>query len=593
MLATLAALLGAAMLAVPITRRLGFGSVLGYLLAGIAIGPAGLRFVTDVEQIAGISSLGVIMLLFLIGLELRPQRLWVMRKAVFGLGPAQVAVTAAALAVLARMADLAWPAAAMLGGGLALSSTAIVLPMLAERDLLRTRAGRDGFAVLLFQDLAFIPMVALLPALAGGDVPDRVPWLDVARGAAAIAAILVGGRFLLRPVLRAVGALRTPEVFTAMSLLIVVGTAALCEAAGLSMSLGAFLAGVLLSDSEYRHEVQADIEPFEGLLLGFFFISVGMSVDVGLAAKHPGALVLGILVIVGAKAAIAFGLGRISGQSTRHALRFALALPQGSEFSFVLFGAAVGAGAMSPTLSQFATLLVAASMLATPILFAASEALLIPRLERRPEPEYDVIDGEPAPVIICGFGRVGQIVGRVLHMRHIPFTALEKDSGQVEVVRRFGTRVYYGDPGRPDVLRAAGAETAKLLIVALDDMEETTRVIDMARRNFPKLKILARARNRFHAHVLMDRGVDGLVRDTFYSSLRLGEMALTALDVPSAEAARAIELFREHDERNLIETQAFYRDEQKLRQSVQEAARELEALFEADQEGGRERRAAE
>jgi glutathione-regulated potassium-efflux system protein KefB len=394
-------------------------------------------------------------------------------------------------------------------------------------------------------------------------------------------------------VLRLVGGLRTPEVFTAMALLIVVGTAALCQAAGLSMSLGAFLAGVLLSNSEYRHELQADIEPFEGLLLGFFFISVGMSVDVELAARHPGALVLGILVIVGAKAGIAFGLGRMMGQSTRHAMRFALALPQGSEFSFVLFGAAVAAGAMSPTLSQFATLLVAASMVATPILFAASETLLIPRLKRRPEPEYDAIDGAATPVIICGFGRVGQIVGRVLRMRRIPFTALEKDPGQVEVVRRFGTRVYYGDPGRPDLLRAAGAEQAKLLIVALEDMEEATRVVDMVRRDFPHLKILARARNRFHAHLLMDRGVDGLVRDTFYSSLRLGEMALEALGESPAEAARAVELFREHDERNLIETQAIYRDEQQLAQSVQQAAGELEALFEADREDGTERQAAE
>ncbi|MBV8399592.1 MAG: cation:proton antiporter [Acetobacteraceae bacterium] len=594
MLATLVALLGAATISVPFTRRLGFGSVLGYLLAGIAIGPAGLRLVTNVEQIAAISSLGVIMLLFLIGLELRPQRLWIMRRAVFGLGPAQVVVTGVVFAVLAHIAHLGWPAAVALGGGLALSSTAIVLPMLAERDLLASRAGRDGFAVLLFQDLAFIPMVAMIPALASGDVPDRVPWHDVARGAAAIGVILIGGRFMLRPLLRAVGSLRTPEVFTAMALLIVTGTAALCQAAGLSMSLGAFLAGVLLSGSEYRHELQADIEPFEGLLLGFFFISVGMSVDVQLAMEHLSALATGILVIVVAKAAIAFALGRIAGQSTKHAVRFALSLPQGSEFSFVLFGAAVGAGAMSPTVSQFATLLVAASMVATPILFAASEMLVVPRLQRRPEPpQYDKIEGAVAPVIICGFGRVGQIVGRVLRMRRIPFTALEKDSGQVEVVRRFGTPVYYGDPARPDLLRAAGAEQAKLVIVALDNMEETTRVVDMVRRDFPRLKILARARNRFHAHLLMDREVDGVVRDTFYSSLRLGEMAMTALGIPESEATRAVELFRVHDERNLVETQPIYRDEQKFRQSVQDAARELESLFEADQADGTERQAAE
>ena len=582
MLFTLVALLAATAIAVPLTRRAGFGSVLGYLLAGIAIGPGGLRLVTDVGEIASIASLGVVMLLFLIGLELRPQRLWVMRRAVFGLGTAQLAVSAAVLAGLAHLAGLGWAGAVVLGAGLALSSTAIVLPMLAERELLTSRAGRDGFAVLLFQDLAFIPLVALVPLLAGTPLPDHLPWRDVARAVAVIAVILVGGRFLLRPLFRAIGGAKTPEVFTAVALLIVVGAATLATLGGLSPSLGAFMAGVLLSGSEYRRELEADIAPFEGLLLGFFFISVGMSADLSLALAHPGVLVGGTAALLAVKTVAAFGLGRIGRQDNANALRFALALPQASEFSFVLFAAAVAVGALAPGAAAMATLLAAASMLATPILFAASEAWLIPRMTRVAAPQYDTIDATPTPVIICGFGRVGQIVGRILRMHGIAFTALERDPGQVDVVRRYGNKVYFGDPTRADMLRAAGADTAKLLVVALDDMEATLRTVDVAKRNFPGLRILARARNRRHAFLLMDRAIDGLVRDTFHSSLELGRLALTGLGIEDAAAAHAVALFRDHDEKTLAASHAIYRDETRLIQTTRDAADELESLFEAD-----------
>ncbi len=595
MLFTLVALLAATAIAVPLTRRAGFGSVLGYLLAGIAIGPAGLRLVTNVDAITSIASLGVVMLLFLIGLELRPQRLWVMRRAVFGLGTAQLLISAAVLASLAQVvgrfgaghfsADLNWAGAIVLGAGLAMSSTAIVLPMLAERGLMASRAGRDGFAVLLFQDAAFIPLVALVPLLAGTPLPDHVPWWDVARAVAAIAVILVGGRFLLRPLFRAIGGAKTREVFTAVSLLVVVGAAALATLGGLSPSLGAFMAGVLLSESEYRHELEADIEPFEGLLLGFFFISVGMSADLSLALAHPGVLVGGTAVLLAVKVVVGLGLGRGTRQDTANALRFALALPQASEFSFVLFGAAVAVGALAPGAAAMATLVTAASMLATPILFAASERWLIPRLMRTEAREYDTIDAAPAPVIICGFGRVGQIVGRILRMHGIGFTALERDPGQVDVVRRFGSKVYYGDPTRAEVLRAAGAETAKLLVVVLDDMEAVLRTVDVAKRAFPGLRIVARARNRRHAFLLMDRGIDGLVRDTFYSSLELGRMALVGLGIEDAAAAHAVALFRDHDEKTLVASHAVYRDEVQLIQTTRDAAEELEGLFEADRAG--------
>ena len=591
MLQTLVALLLATVICVPISRRLGFGSVLGYLVAGAIIGPLGLGLISNVDQIAEIAELGVVMLLFLIGLDLRPRRLWVMRRAVFGLGMAQVAASAAVLGGIAWLAGIAWPGAIALGVGLALSSTAIVLPMLAERDLLASPAGRNIFAVLLFQDLAFIPLVALVPLLGHGaaatdlaTLQDHVPWQKVAQGAAVIAAILIGGRFVVPPIFRLIGGARTPEVFTATALLIVVGTAFLAYLGGVSMSLGAFMAGVLLSGSEYRHELQADIEPFEGLLLGFFFMSVGMEAQLGLVLTEPGSILAGVAGLLLAKVAVGYGLGRLGGQSSRSALRFATALPQGSEFSFVLFAAAVAAHVLSPTQADGATLVIALSMAATPLLFTASERFVIPRLGREEaEPVYDSIEGADAPVIICGFGRMGQIVGRVLRMQGIRFTALEEDAEQVEVIRRFGGKIYYGNPGRPDLLRAAGAETARVLVVALADVEESLRVIDIARRTFPNLRILARARNRRHAHLLMDRGIENPVRETFYSTLRLTEFVLEALGIPAAQATRTVELFREHDERNLVETHAFYQDERKVIQNARETAAELAGLLQADQ----------
>jgi monovalent cation:proton antiporter-2 (CPA2) family protein len=582
MLQTLVALLAATAIAVPVSRRLGFGSILGYLVAGAVIGPSGLRLVTDVGHIAEISELGVVMLLFLIGLELRPHRLWVLRRAILGLGFGQMLPSALLLAGIARLAGVDWDAAAVLGAGLALSSTAIVLPMLAERELLPSTAGRDSFAVLLFQDVAFIPMVAAVPLLAGAPLASHVPWLDVLRALAVVAAILVGGSVLVRPLFRLVGGANTPEVFTATALLLVVGTAALADWAGLSMSLGAFMAGVMLSDSDYRHELQADIAPFQGLLLGFFFISVGMSTDLGLALRAPASVAAAVLVLIAAKSGVAFAVGIAKRRSVAHAVRFSLALAEGSECSFVLFTAAIGVGVLSREVASLATLAVALSMAAAPILFSASETLLTRRTSRRRAPVYDPIQGPPAPVIICGFGRVGQIVGRVLRMQRIPFTALDKDPEQIDVVRRYGGRVYFGDPTRLEVLRAAGAEGARVLVVALPDMEATLHVATMAKRHFPHLAILARARNRQHAYRLMDLGIAGIVRETFYSSLRLSELVMAQLGVPRATAERAIELFRVHDERTLEEMQAVAGDEQLLIQSTREAARELTELFESD-----------
>jgi CPA2 family monovalent cation:H+ antiporter-2/glutathione-regulated potassium-efflux system protein KefB len=510
--------------------------------------------------------------------------LWILRKAVFGMGLGQMVPSALAITLLVHLAGVAWVSAAILGIGLALSSTAIVLPMLSERNLLPSIAGRDSFAVLLFQDMAAIPVLALLPILAGGDIAGHISWVAILRGAGAIAVILVGGSLAVRPLFRMVGHAKSPEVFTATALLLVVGTAALADWAGLSASLGAFLAGVLVSDSEYRHELQADIQPFEGLLLGFFFISVGMSADLPLAMQHPWEILALVAALIGIKAVIAFAVSYIRRRMLRPALRFALALPEGSEFSFVLFATAVTAGALDQKLASMATLVIALSMMAAPILFAGSERFLMPRIAQVSARPFDTIEAGAAPVIICGFGRFGQIVGRVLAMQRIAFTALDKSQAQVDVVRRFGSKVFYGDPAREEVMRAAGAEDAKVLVIALEDMDEALNVARMARRKFPHLKIFARARNRRHVHLLMACGVESIVRETFFSGLRLTELVLEGLDVPEPVALRAIALFREHDEKILHETYAIANNEQQLIQTIQDSSQELLDLFESDRE---------
>jgi len=535
MFITLVILLGAIAVAVPASRYLGLGSILGYLVAGAIVGPSGFGLITNVGEIGDVSALGVTMLLFLIGLELRPHRLWVLRKAVFGMGIGQMLPTALLIALLVHLAGTGWPSAVVLGIGLALSSTAIVLPMLTERNLLPSVAGRDSFAVLLFQDMAAIPVLALVPLLAGGHVSGHAAVIDLVRALAVIAAILIGGSVLVRPLFRMVGYAKSPEVFTATALLLVVGTAALADWAGLSASLGAFMAGVLVSDSEYRHELQADIEPFEGLLLGFFFMSVGMSADLSLGLHHPGLIIALVLALICLKSCIAFLVSYYRRRLLGPAIRFALALPEGSEFSFVLFGSAVAAGALDRPLAGIATLVVALSMMVTPILFAGSERFILPRIERRKERAAATFDpnleqAASAAVIICGFGRFGQIIGRVLNMQRITYVALDKSQEQVDIVRRFGNRVFYGDPTREQVMRAAGAEDARVLVIALDEMEASLQVAQMVRVKFPHLHVLARARNRRHVHLLMGAGVEAIVRETFFSSLRLSELLLEKLD---------------------------------------------------------------
>lgn len=578
--------LAAAVVTVPLFRRYKLGAVLGYLAAGVVIGPWGLKFITAVDNILHFAELGVVLLLFVIGLELQPSRLWVLRRSVFGLGSAQVLVTGAVLGAIAFTLGLSIDSTLVVGLGLAMSSTAFVLQILAEKGQLTARHGRSSFAILLFQDLAVIPLLALIPLLGAGDAHavGGSAWLGALKAIGVIIAVIAGGRYLLRPVLQVIAASGIREIFTAASLLVVIGTSLLMSSVGLSMSLGAFLAGVLLADSEYRHELEADIEPFKGLLLGLFFISVGMSADLGLIVAHPLAIIGATLGLMIVKAAVLLGLGRFSGHTWDSSRGLAVALCQGGEFAFVLFGLAADNGIMGRTLTDALVIVVTLSMALTPLAFVLNDVLIAKWLDKRQEEKFDEIDAGANKVIIAGFGRVGQIVARLLQAKRIPFTALDKSAEQIDTVRRFGRRAYYGDASRLDLLRAAGADKAEILVLAIDDVEASLRTAENARRHFPKLKIYARARNRFHAYRLMDIGVDFLLRETFLSSLDLAQNVMQGLGMAAWEARDATEKFRRHDERQLASQHAVYHDETQLIQTSKDAHKELEGIFDADAE---------
>jgi len=583
-LSEMAIFLAAAVLAVPLFRRLKLGAVLGYLAAGVILGPV-LRLVNGVDSIMHFAELGVVLLLFVIGLELQPSRLWVLRKSVFGLGAAQVVVTALVLGLAAIALGLTWQSAVVIGFALAMSSTAFVLQVLAERKELTTRHGRSAFAILLFQDLAVIPLLALIPLLAMAPAMEHGTdaWLAALKALAVIATVIVGGRLVLRRVFDVIARTEIQEIFTAAALLVVIGVSLLMIAVGLSMSLGAFLAGVLLADSEYRHQLEAAIEPFKGLLLGLFFITVGMSVDLSVIGREPLLIVAAVIGMMLAKAAILFAIGKLSGYTTDSARNLAVALSQGGEFAFVLFSLAGGYGIMDPALVDRLVVVVTLSMALTPVALALNDAVSRAKRTARVE-EFDTIDEGESQVIIAGFGRVGQIVGRILTVKKIPFTALDRSPEQVESVRRFGRKVYYGDASRLDLLRAAKADTARLFVLAIDDVEASILTAETVRRHFPQLTIYARARNRFHAYRLMDLGCELIERETYRSSLHLSEQVLKALGMSEWQAQLTVARFTAHDERTLARQHAVYHDEQQLRQSALEAARELEGLFEQDRE---------
>ncbi|MCB1589561.1 MAG: monovalent cation:proton antiporter-2 (CPA2) family protein [Xanthomonadales bacterium] len=574
-------LLAAAVIAVPIAKKLRLGAVLGYLVAGLVIGPFALGLIRTPEEVLELSELGVVMLLFVIGLELSPQRLWLLRRSVFGVGALQVGSALLPLALIGWWLGLGMVAAAVAAFGLALSSTAFVLQILAERNELTAEHGRSAFGVLLFQDLIAVPVLALLP-LAGSSADSGLDWAKVGQVLGAIAIVMFAGRFLSRPLFRLVARARSTEVFTAASLLVVLGTAALMHAVGLSMALGAFLAGVLLANSEYRHELEAHVEPFKGLLLGLFFLAVGMNIDLRLLSERPLAvlaLMLGFLLL---KFAVLGLLAWRLKLPRNGAPMFVALLAPGGEFAFVVYQQAQANGVLPVAIADLLTLAVALSMAATPLLVLLVEAWIARRqAEATPRPD-DVIDDERPQVVIVGFGRVGQIIGRILKAKEICFVAIDPDTNQVDLSRRFGNKIYYGDPSRAELLRAAGAEQARMFILAVDDPAASVRIAGTVRRNFPDLPILARARNRQHAFALMDLGITRVIRETLHSSLWMSRQLLEALGLDAAEALQHTERFRVHDEQLLSQQQLVHGDEAKLMQTTMEAREELARLFEAD-----------
>ena len=547
--------LSAAVLAVPLAKALGLGSIIGYLAAGIAIGPWGLGLVSNVQDILHFAEFGVVLMLFLVGLELQPSRLWAMRRPIFGTGSAQVLGCAAVLFAAGWLAGLPWRISLVAALGLALSSTAIALQVLAERNLMRTSSGRAGFSILLFQDVAAIPILALLPLLgaaagAGDDHSAGEVLLEALKIVGVIGAIVLGGRLLLRPLLRWIAKSRTPEIFTAASLLLVVGIAYLMVMVGLSMALGAFLAGVLLADSEYRSELEADIEPFKGLLLGLFFIAVGMSIDFGVLMRSPW-LMAGILLgFLALKAVVIYTLAKVAGVPYQERPVFTLLLAQGGEFAFVVFQAAAGAQVFSAETASLLIGAVALSMLISPLLLVLVDRALLRRyaqLKPAAPPAQEISEPQEAPVIIAGFGRYGQIVARVMLAQGIPTTVLDHSVEILEIARAFGYRVFYGDATRLDLLRIAGAEHARVLVVAVDDPEQSLKIVTLARKHFPQLQVVARARDLTHWNALRDLGVTLVQRELFESSLASARTVLELMGQSPTRAQEMTRRFREHN----------------------------------------------
>ncbi|MCS3810132.1 monovalent cation:proton antiporter-2 (CPA2) family protein [Xanthomonas sp. 4461] len=573
----------AAIVAVPVFKRFGLGAVLAYLVAGVVLGPDGVGVVQDAERISGAAEIGVVMLLFVIGLELSPARLKVMRHSVFGAGATQVVVTATILGGLLMLGNLGWKTALIVGVALALSSTAVGLQLLAERKALGSDYGRLAFAILLFQDLIAIPLLAAIPLL-GGSKNATLAWPDVAKAMAALALVILFGRFVLRHLFNMVARTRMPEVFTASALLVVLGTAWIMQEAGLSASLGAFIAGVLLADSEFRHELESQIEPFEGLLLGLFFISVGMGIDLNRVAAEPGLIAAGVAILLVVKFSLLVGIGSVAKLPLRSSLMLGSVLWLGGEFAFVVFNEADRVGLLDPANHDRLVAIVGVSMALTPVLLLGMQRLLNgPLRVQAPKSErpFDTIDAQSPQVLIAGVGRFGQVVARLLTSRHVPFVALEHNPDTVADIRRFGGELYYGDPTRPELLRAAGADRIKVFVITLDDPETNIKTVRMIRRLYPQATVLARARNRQHAWKLMDLGAEPF-REVFATSLELGGRVLTSLGVADTLAREHVERFRKHDEDLMRAQHLVYDDEAKVIQTSRDAREDLMNLFEAD-----------
>jgi glutathione-regulated potassium-efflux system ancillary protein KefC/glutathione-regulated potassium-efflux system protein KefB len=583
LLAQIAIFLAAAVIAIPIFRRFKLGSVLGYLTAGIIIGPASLGLINSVEATQNIAQFGIVLLMFVIGLELQPSRLWVLRRSIFVLGTAQVVATAIGVAAAAFfLFQQTWQAALVIGFALSMSSTALALQLLAERGQLNSQFGRSAFSILLFQDVSVMPALALLPLLNASEMSAAPGGWLVIKLIAVLGTVIIGGRYVLRPMLRIIAASGVAEAFTAAGLLIVLGTALLVSQVGLSLSLGSFLAGVLLADSEFRHELEADIEPFKGLLLGLFFISVGMSANLGLVREKPF-LIIGLTVgLVMFKMLVLWGIGRVSGLSENASRGLGISLPSGGEFAFVLFGLAAGLRIIDPQVADLLVLVVTASMVLSPVLLALYD-VTFKASETDDRPFDTPVDLNPK-VIIAGFGRFGQIVGRILAAKQIAFTALEASQTQVDFLRRFGNQVFYGDASRLELLRAAHAENAEVFVLAIDDVEASVKTAQLIRQYFPHLKIFARARNRQHAFRLMDLDVRYIIRETLVSSLEMSVQVLEAVGLSKSKAMETVHRFRAYDEATMAKQHAVKNDEKKFLETTRESAEQLLHLFESDSE---------
>jgi glutathione-regulated potassium-efflux system ancillary protein KefC len=572
----------AAVICVPIAARLKLGSVLGYLIAGALVGPWGLRLVSESEGTRNLADLGVVLMLFAIGLELDPKRLLEMRRDVFGGGGLQMALCGGALALGLLALGLPWQAALVAGLALAMSSTAIAMQTLAERNEQSTPTGRTAFAILLFQDIAAIPLIALVPLLGGVHSDSMLPfWQRALIGAAAVAGVVFIGRYLTRPALRVLARVNVRELFTAFALLLVIGIAELMALAGISMTLGAFLAGVLLANSEFRHALESDIEPFKGLLLGLFFISVGMTIDFGLLGSNPGMvamLLAGFLVL---KTAALWVTARIMGVTARQRLLFAALLSQAGEFAFVVFNSARDVDLLTHEQGALLTMTVALSMGLTPLLLRLYDKWVGTRA--KPKRDADTIDRQ-APVIIAGFGRFGQIIGRLLLANDIRPVVLDHDPDQVELLRNFDFEVYYGDATRLDLLEAAGAGKARLLVNAIDGVEDSLALVDRVREHFPNLPIISRARNVSHYLELRLRGVTVIERETFEAALKAGRQVLEALGMDPFRAREIADSFRRYNAAIVEQQLANYQDETRYMAASKAGRKELEEQFRRDRE---------
>lgn len=588
--------LSAAVIMVPIARRFGLGSVLGYLLAGIVIGPNILGFVGEEGQdIMHFAEFGVVMMLFLIGLELEPALLWSMRKPIVGLGGLQVFLSILLLAAVGLALGLPWQQALAVGSALSLSSTAIVLQTLNEKGLMKTAAGQNSFAVLLFQDIAVIPMLALFPLLStlpaqqdlghsSYNLVEGLPgWGKTLAVLAAVALIILAGKYLIQPLLHMVAKTRLRELFTASALLLVVGIAVLMILVGLSPALGTFLAGVILANSEFRHELESDIEPFKGLLLGLFFISVGASIDFSLIAQKPILIAGLVLGLMAAKGFILMLLGKFFGMQSGQNYLFALALCQMGEFGFVLFAFAEKGGIVPPEIVNLLIAVVALSMAVSPLLFLVNDRFIQPKTvfeESNQQKKPDTIP-EVNPVIIAGFGHFGNTIGRFLRAHHVGTTILDHDSDRVDLLRKLGFRVYYGDATRHDLLQAAGAEKAKLLIIAIDDASKRLEMVATVKKHFPNIRMLIRSTNRFDAYDHMNAGMLHVYRETLDTALRCGVDALRFLGYRSYQAHRAARKFLRQDEYNLKKLAAI-RDHNQYIHTARELIEELEKTLQQD-----------